>query len=1071
MASSGSRARWTLLGEPFVEAVREAIDEVRQATPLGPVTVVTPSLYSAFFLRRRLAPGGLFNVAFERIEDIAERLARPRESRRPLSRLRGSELVYLCATDASIALPARLERIRDHPSFVSALHSTLNDLRVAPQGAMDRLASGEDEVSRAIGSLAKAYRDRSQRFADRLDVSRAAAAEVEAGSPTLDGYGRFILLWIDRPVPEYRDLQDSLRERPTTIVIAALTGDEDADALLEPLDRPTSMMARGTAPRGSPTSPARPTTSLEDTGPQRAISRGARLVSAPDPATEVRWVLRDVVSRCRGTESVPLGRMAVLYENPEYGARVHEAFSLGGVPVAGPEPRTLDQQPEGRWVIGLLHAAGGDLARDAVMAWLTGSPVRDPATGSAPPSSRWDAVSKAAGVTRGAEAWTTRLKAYASACRERANRGLAEEEVSEAQAAALREQAAHAQALQRFMATFAKACDPPEAGSSWAAHAAWLGSLYERYLHRSAFNEKEEPAVPALLDSVSSLDELGGEGTDLRRLAAAVTDGLTRPAPSRPNLGRGVFVAPLRAAAGCDFDVVYILGMGEGGYPSRPPEDPLLPDRVRLELDPSGSSLSTQRVQRRLRRRRYLAALATAHERVLLWPRAEAVSKRPIAPARWFVESARARSGQDDLQGGDLRDPAGHETWLEHVPEFDPQAGDVEPASAADAHEYDLRSAAAAACSSGGLHAHYLTNTRGSVLGRALQLERSRAGRAWTEFDGNLTLEPPRPLAMPRSPGSPTRLQTWATCPFQYLLSYVLRVTPIEAPEARLTIAPADRGALVHAILDRFVKTRSEKEGSQGPMAWADQHALLMAVFEQEAGTFESYGIVGIPSLWRLEKERLRRDLSRFLKWERGRRQRLGVDRVDAELSFGMNDGDLPPVKVDVPGEGVLRFRGKIDRVEFGDGGRTGWVLDYKTGSPRGYEGLNRNPLLNRGRLLQLPVYALAVQAAYPEVDDVIAGYWFVSDPASEGDARFQIRLSEADDALESALRIIAGGIRVGVYPARPGSPNQAPEARSRWENCSRCDFDRICPSRRDRQWERKRETPELTAYRKMAEE
>ena len=58
-------------------------------------------------------------------------------------------------------------------------------------------------------------------------------------------------------------------------------------------------------------------------------------------------------------------------------------------------------------------------------------------------------------------------------------------------------------------------------------------------------------------------------------------------------------------------------------------------------------------------------------------------------------------------------------------------------------------------------------------------------------------------------------------------------------------------------------------------------------------------------------------------------------------------------------------------------------------------------------------------------------------------------------------------GIRSGVFPANPGERN----ARFGFENCGFCDFDSLCPSRRDRIWERKRDHPALAGYRDLIEE
>jgi ATP-dependent helicase/nuclease subunit B len=52
------------------------------------------------------------------------------------------------------------------------------------------------------------------------------------------------------------------------------------------------------------------------------------------------------------------------------------------------------------------------------------------------------------------------------------------------------------------------------------------------------------------------------------------------------------------------------------------------------------------------------------------------------------------------------------------------------------------------------------------------------------------------------------------------------------------------------------------------------------------------------------------------------------------------------------------------------------------------------------------------------------------------------------------------------VFPGRPGGDDW----RGGFENCRWCDFDRVCPSDRDRAWDRMREAPELGTYVALSE-
>mgnify|MGYP000397979821 FL=1 len=67
---------------------------------------------------------------------------------------------------------------------------------------------------------------------------------------------------------------------------------------------------------------------------------------------------------------------------------------------------------------------------------------------------------------------------------------------------------------------------------------------------------------------------------------------------------------------------------------------------------------------------------------------------------------------------------------------------------------------------------------------------------------------------------------------------------------------------------------------------------------------------------------------------------------------------------------------------------------------------------------------------------------------------------AQVADRFDSVVRTIAQGISEGMFPANPGL-----EDRNGFSNCTHCDFDALCPSRRDIHWERKQADPRLRAY------
>ncbi|MEM9566454.1 MAG: PD-(D/E)XK nuclease family protein, partial [Actinomycetota bacterium] len=150
-----------------------------------------------------------------------------------------------------------------------------------------------------------------------------------------------------------------------------------------------------------------------------------------------------------------------------------------------------------------------------------------------------------------------------------------------------------------------------------------------------------------------------------------------------------------------------------------------------------------------------------------------------------------------------------------------------------------------------------------------------------------------------------------------------------------------------------------------------------------------------------------------------------------------------------------MRLRGTVDRVDLtADGGLL--VIDYKGGSRRPFEKLEENPL-DDGRRLQLPLYARAVAERLGRDGRRSGLYWL-----TKVDEIKEIALDDELEAdLERAVGAALDGIGDGVFPGVPGEVVGWP--RLSFENCRFCDFDRICPTDRQSEWERVRADPALT--------
>jgi hypothetical protein len=1028
-------------GQPAVEALRETIAAAKGGDPLQPVTVAVPSNYAGLSLRRALGSSGrgIVNVRFIVLPRIAELLGSPalaEQKKRPLtSPVRAEAVRAAVAADPGIFGP-----VCEHAAMERSLEATFRDLRRAPEGALESVRAQGKRAAQVV-RLFQDFRRRTEAYYDEDDLALAAARAVDAASLALRDIGHVVVYLPRRLSPAEQTLLEALAAAGRLTVLIGLTGDPAADAL------PRRMAAQIEGPLGA----------ADETAAAGSPVK-ARIVTATDAEEEVRTVLRLIMERLAA--GTPLHRIAVLYRaSHPYALLAQEQFQAAGVDFNGPGVRTLAQTLSGRTLLGLLRLRETDFRRDALMDWLSGAPILEKAGGQPAPAQRWELLSRAAGITRGASQWRERLAAHRRSLENERRDREALEEASEGYIRRLDADIEQVERLSRFVDELTRLLDPREA-KSWPELADWARGLLERYLggegHRREWPEAEiesHRATTQLLDSLASLNELRPR-IDEATFRRALERELEAPAGRAGRFGEGVFIGRIADAVGTSFDIVYVLGMTEGLMPPRGRDDPLLPDRERTAAGEE-MPLRTSRLDEE--RREYLAALASAPERVLFYPRADVRGQRGKLPSRWLLEEASRLEGKT-LYSSDLDPPPARE-WLTVVPSFQAAlGGGGEPASE---QEYDLRSLLRWRDAAAPIGGHYLVQET-PALKSGLDADFGRQSARFTRWDG-LIRSIAVPAPSPGRPASPTALQNWAACPFRYLLGNILRVAETERPEETLTISAKDRGTLLHQALETFIRESNPRNSPDQPWS-AEERARLRETDVHLCDEAEAEGITGKRLLWRLERERILRDLAGFLDADEEMRREKGCLPFAVEMDFGMGTpGSGPPVLVVLADGRTVPLRGKIDRVDRTSDGSRLLVFDYKSGSAGYYYGLDKDPL-KRGRLLQLPIYALAARQSYENTFAVEAYYWFVGE-----DQGYERRGYDVNDAIldefQAAFSVILDGISSGLFPARPGKA-----MRDTYENCNLCPYDRVCPGNRSRLWERKRSAPDLKRYLEMAE-
>ena len=1017
-------------------ALAAAIARGKEAGPLAPVTVLVPSNFAGLTARRILGaglagPGGVANVSFVTPFRLAGLLAADQVlGTRPLtSPVLGAAVRRALADD-----PGPFAAVADHEATEAALSSLYAELSNVSPAALDRMGRGGTRSAATAVRLFRAIAAHLRGFHDEAAVARAAAGRPDLAQ-VLVPYGP-VIWYLPAPTtaPVAAFVGAVLAAAPDASVIVGSSGDATADRSV------AATCARAGVDVALPAAVVAPTAD--------------RIVSVTDADDEVRRAVRDIVGLL--ADGVDLDRIGVFYPAAEpYLAILEQQLEAAGLPANGPSQRSLGASAAGRTLLAALALPAERWRRDRVLNVVSGAPVRA-GDGPAHPAA-WETISRRAGVVAGLDDWQTKLLHRADQLHEA--RVLAAAGGERGWARSVERELADLDPLRHFVAELASAVAAVDDASTWPdkSRAATVllhqllgaGHLHGRWPeHEQAAFERIEDAL-ARLATLGDLEPSPSHAVFLRALAAE----LDTPMGRSGRFGHGVTYGPLASAIGHDLDAVFVLGCVEGLSPSPRREDALLADSIRLlsdgELEPRSARLDDQH-------RAFLAALAAAPagRRTLSAPRGDLRSGRQPLPSRWLLESAAAIAGRP-VYATDFAD-LGPDV-VDAVASF--ATGLLADRPAASLDERDLATllrfhrSELGALDDAEVVAALADHPVGATVARGLGAQAARRSAAFTEWDGNLAGQPVPSTAA--TPISPTRLETWAQCGFKYYLSSLLGLRERDDPERLVDLSPMDRGSAVHAVLERFIGDAIADGAPDPDEPWTDAdrvriHAIADGVFAE----YETLGRTGRSLHWRMAKRNLSLLLDHVLAQDDAHRRTRRVRPVSVELPFGLEDRD--PVTLTLDDGRTLRFRGRADRVDRTEDGRL-VVIDYKSGKPTKYIGIESDDPVREGLTLQLGLYAEAGLAQLGG-ESAEAQYWLVD---STG-AHTHLGYPWTDDRRRRFVEVvtaIADGVEAGVFPLVPGE----------WDShfnthggCRYCDFDSVCPQARGEQAAVKVAAPEL---------
>lgn len=268
---------------------------------------------------------------------------------------------------------------------------------------------------------------------------------------------------------------------------------------------------------------------------------------------------------------------------------------------------------------------------------------------------------------------------------------------------------------------------------------------------------------------------------------------------------------------------------------------------------------------------------------------------------------------------------------------------------------------------------------------------------------------------------SPSRLEGYTTCPFDFYVNHVLDLKERNVPEIGLSVA--QKGSIYHEILELVYRNAGEKADINTLLAFLEDYAAsVYRISPRKLGFRES-------PLWEVEKAEMTGKLRDTITALEEKRENW--DPIQLEAKFGITE----PFAIDIGNEMVL-VRGTIDRVDKNSEGDVR-VMDYKSGSGN----LSKSDLIS-GRRLQITIYALAAQQGLSLGNVVDGFYWVIGGKQNPflQLSRFKHEDQEgpyaAYEVLQAHLDRIVRGVRAGEFPPKPpkgGCPSYCPAAGWCW--------------------------------------
>ncbi|MDF0676406.1 MAG: exodeoxyribonuclease V subunit gamma [Nitrospira sp.] len=480
---------------------------------------------------------------------------------------------------------------------------------------------------------------------------------------------------------------------------------------------------------------------------------------------------------------------------------------------------------------------------------------------------------------------------------------------------------------------------------------------------------------------------------------------------------QGVMVCDVMAARGVPFQALFVLGLNEKVFPRFIREDAFLRDCHRLVLDATlGFKIDEKLIAYGEEALLFHLCCQAASQRLYLSYQRADESGRMLAVSPYLGE-ARRRFGQDEqpidvvprrltdrvLQRPTIKlflPPAELSQWLV-INGQDPT--DLVQALGRDADTF--RHAA-------------------SALDRI-----EEEGAMLNLFDGITGMVESHWTRVVERGLSPTPLERYARCPFQYFAADVLRLEPSrvaleQEPEVALV------GTLCHAALRRVYEQLVQVGWPTAPVADSLVQQTILAAVEQATADVGARHRTGHYLLWELAKELIRTLVIAAVEADETEQLEHPYSPVAFEAD---GEGTVPGI-ID---EGLLKIRGRVDRLDRNRTTGALRVVDYKfkVGSSMKPEDRNLAQSAVRGYRLQPPLYSWLTVPGQPTPSQVqflfLAPRWSTTISRSTFEAVSWS--SDTGTVIQNTIRTLVDGIHAGRFFILPDG------------YCDGCDFRVVC--------------------------